>query len=265
MIDYLPFGATIARRAWDPVLEQWFWTTEVNAASSQNDKNTLIADFTVIPETGNEPGENEEVVILYRVTSEDGATFTYYYITVTDIVFNVTLIFDIYFCTGPTFASCTIASESANFASELVIITVKNFDTNGDSTVINVIDPQFYPTFSVINGLNNQMTQFYYTYSGMYRYSFGRNISGFYIFDLELPKDRYLNNQYDFTIEHQDFLLNDASNYIPGLTGKYFYIEAGTKNRTRRFNIYIRDHAEIQTAAPWGLFDFFRSWSNGDN
>lgn len=261
MIDYLPFGATISRRAWNPMTEQWFWTTEVNAASSQSAKNTLIADFTVIPETGNEPGDNEEVVILYRVTSENGQTFTYYYITVTDIVFNVTLIFDIYFCTGPTFASCTLASESANFANQLVIISVKNFDTNGDSTVANVIDPQFYPTFSVINGLNNQMTQFYYTYSGMYRYSFGRNISGFYIFDLELPKDRYLNNRYDFSIEHQDFLLNNASNYIPGLGGKYFYIEAGTKNRTRRFNIYIRDHAQIQTGAPWGLFDFFRSWS----
>jgi hypothetical protein len=261
MINYLPFGATISRRAWNSATQTWFWTTEVSESSSQSDKNQLIANFTVIPETGAEPTENEEVVILYRVTSEDGLTFTYYYVTVTDINFNVTIVFDIYFCTGVNIGTCTIASQSTAFSNQLVIITVKNLNTNGDSSVVNVVNPAFYPTFSIINSLNNQMTQFYYTFNGNYRYSFGRNISGFYLFDLELPKDRYLNDRYTYTIEHQDFLLNDASLYVPGLLGKYFYIEAGTKNRTRRFNIFIREQTTIQTSAPWGLFDFFRSWA----
>jgi hypothetical protein len=258
MIEYLPYGATIARYAYNGT--SWYWTTEVNAASSQEDKNTLIADFTVFPDTLLEPEEGEDVIIRYRVTSEDGLTFTYYNVTVTDINFNVTLIFDIYYCTGPGVETCTLASSSAQFANQLVIITVKNYDTNGDANTINVVDPDDYPTFSVINGLNNQMTQFYYTYSGQYRYSFGRNISGFYVFNLELPLDRYLNPRYEYTIEHQFYLLNDASDYIPGLPGKYFYIEAGTRNRTRRFNIFIRELSAPITTAPWGLFDFFRTW-----
>jgi|GEM_PF-4724736 len=165
---------------------------------------------------------------------------------------------------APGVETCTLASNSAQFANELVIITVKNYDTNGDANTINVINPADYPTFSVINGLNNQMTQFYYTYSGQYRYSFGRNISGFYVFNLELPLDRYLNPRYAYTIEHQFYLLNNASNYIPGLPGKYFYIEAGTRNRTRRFNIFIRELAAPITTAPWGLFDFFRTWGEED-
>lgn len=262
MIEYLPYGATIARYAHNGT--SWYWTTEVNAASSQEDKNTLIADFTRFPDTLEEPEEGEDVIIRYRVTSEDGLTFTYYNVTVTDINFNVTLIFDIYYCTGPGVETCTLASNSAQFANELVIITVKNYDTNGDSNTINVVNPADYPTFSVINGLNNQMTQFYYTYSGQYRYSFGRNISGFYVFNLELPLDRYLNPRYAYTIEHQFYLLNDASNYVPGLPGKYFYIEAGTRNRTRRFNIFIRELAAPITTAPWGLFDFFRTWGEED-
>lgn len=262
MIEYLPFGATISRYAHNGT--SFYWTTEVNAASSQADKNTLIADFTRFPDTLQEPEEGEDVIIRYRVTSEDGLTFTYYNITVTDINFNVTLIFDIYYCTGAGVETCTLASNSAQFANELVIITVKNYDTNGNSNTINVVNPADYPTFSVINSLNNQMTQFYYTYSGQYRYSFGRNISGFYVFNLELPLDRYLNPRYAYTIEHQFYLLNNASNYIPGLPGKYFYIEAGTRNRTRRFNIFIRELAAPITTAPWGLFDFFRTWGDED-
>jgi hypothetical protein len=262
MIEYLPFGASISRYAHNGT--SWYWTTEVNASSTQEDKNTLIADFTRFPDTLLEPDEGQDVVIRYRVTSEDELTFTYYYVTVTDINFNVTLIFDIYYCTGPGVETCTLAANSTEFANELVIITVKNFDTNGDSNIINVVNPIDYPSFSVINGLNNQMTQFYYTYSGQYRYSFGRNISGFYVFNLELPLDRYLNPRYAYTIEHQFYLLNNASNYVSGLPGKYFYIEAGTRNRTRRFNIFIRELAAPTTTAPWGLFDFFRTWGEDD-
>jgi len=104
---------------------------------------------------------------------------------------------------------------------------------------------------------------FYYTYSGSYRYSFGRNISGFYIFDIELPLDKYLNNLYTYNIEFSDYTLNDASNYVSYLDGKYFYIEYATKNRSRRFNVYIHPIESPNNNAPWGLFDFFRSW--GDN
>ncbi|MDP3129745.1 MAG: hypothetical protein Q8N15_00275, partial [Bacillota bacterium] len=107
-------------------------------------------------------------------------------------------------------------------------------------------------------------TQFHFTYDGDYRYSFGRNISGFYVFSVALPEDQYLNDLYTYEIEFSygldEYMLNNASGYVAGLDGKYFYIEASTRNRTRRFNIYIRAVAVPETDAPWGLFDFFRSW-----
>jgi hypothetical protein len=106
------------------------------------------------------------------------------------------------------------------------------------------------------------MTQFYFTHSGEYRYSFGRNISGFYVFDIELPLDKYLNDIYTYEIEFSDYTLHDASDYVSYLKGKYFYIEYATKNRSRRFNIYIREVTNPSTDAPWGLFDFFKSWGN---
>ncbi|MGD9909168.1 MAG: beta strand repeat-containing protein [Candidatus Izemoplasmatales bacterium] len=260
VLNYLPYGATIAKYAYNSTSSSWYWTDEVTAASTSEEKAVLLADFTKFADTGQEPGEGEEVVVLYRVTSEDGSNYTYYYVTVTDVVYNVTLIFDIYYCEDETNNACVLASESVDFANQLVIINVKNYDTNGDDTVVGVTNPADYPTFSTVNQLNNQMTQFYFTYSGDYRYSFGRNISGFYVFDIELPLDQYLNDMYTYDIVFSDYTLNDASNYVSYLEGKYFYIEYATKNRSRRFNVYIHPIASPSTDAPWGLFDFFRSW-----
>jgi len=48
------------------------------------------------------------------------------------------------------------------------------------------------------------------------------------------------------------------------LEGKYYYIGPSTKNRSRRFNVYIRDIGTVETDKPWGLFDFFRSWGDND-
>jgi len=264
MVDYLPYGASVSRRYYDTNTSSWAWTSEVTSTSTSLEQSVLLADFTVMPETGMEPLEGEEVVILYRVTSEDGMYETYYYVTVTDVTYNVTLIFDIYYCTDSTPESCTLASESAEFANQVVVINVRNLSTNGDSGVIGVTNPADYPTFSVVNAINNQMNQLYFTYSGDYRYSFGRNISGFYVFNIELPLDKYLNDMYTYEIQFLEYNLNDASNYVSTLEGKYFYIEYATKNRSRRFNVYIRPVETPSTAKPWGLFDFFSSWGNNN-
>ncbi|MDD3122699.1 MAG: hypothetical protein PHC62_04165 [Candidatus Izemoplasmatales bacterium] len=262
ILEYLPYGATIARYAYDMATTSWYWTDEINNDSSTAEKQVLLADFTIFPDTGLEPSEGNDVVVRYRVTSEDTSLFTYYYVTVTDITYNVTLLFDIYYCTDETQESCTLASNSVNFSNQLVIISVKNYNTNGDDTVIGVTNPADYPVFSEIEALNNQMTQFYLTYAGEYRYSFGRNISGFYVFDVELPLDKYLNDIYTYEIQFLDYSLHNASDYVSYLKGKYFYIEYATKNRSRRFNIFIREVTNPSTDAPWGLFDFFKSWGN---
>ncbi|MFA5007168.1 MAG: hypothetical protein WC509_06850 [Candidatus Izemoplasmatales bacterium] len=263
-LDYLPYGGSVARYAYNMGTSSWYWTAEVTAASTIGEQAVLLADYTIDPVTGMEPEEGTDLMVLYRVTAEDGLTHTYYYTTVTDVTYNVTLVFDVYYCTGAGVETCTLAKESAAFDNELVIITVRNFDTDGDDTVLNVTDPDDYPVFTAIQALNNRVTQFHYTYNGDYRYSFGRNISGFYVFSVALPQDQYLNALYEYEIEFSygldDYILYDASGYVAGLEGKYFYIEPSTRNRTRRFNIYIRSVAVPETGAPWGLFDFFRSW-----
>ncbi|MBN2877946.1 MAG: hypothetical protein JXL85_09885 [Bacilli bacterium] len=264
-LEYLPYGATISRHAYDFDTSSWYWTTEADADSEGSVLDELATSFTEFPDTGLEPGVDpldprEEVVIEYRVTAEDGITSVYYFITVTDVTYNLSIVFDIYYCTDETQGSCSLANESVDFSNELVIITVKNIDTNGDDTVWGVSDPDDFPTFSVVNELNNRMTQFYYTSDSEYNYKFGRNMAGFYTFSLELPLDIYLNDLYSYDIEFGEYYLNDASDYVSGLDGKYFYIEYATSIRTRRFNIYIHPIAEPETGAPFGLFDFFKSW-----
>ena len=265
-LDYLPFGATISRYAYDTNTLSWYWTPEADANSDGSILSQLATDYTMFPDTMTEPEEGEEVVVEYRVTAEDGVTQVYYYITVTDVTYNVSIVFDIYYCTDATQGSCVLANQSVDFSNQQVIIDVKNLSTNGDDSVYGVTNPADFPTFSELvdvdgnNGLNNKMVQFYYTSGSDYRYKFGRNMAGFYTFDVELPRDQYLNNLYTYEIEYGEYYLNDASNYISDLQGKYYYIEYATTNRTRRFNIYIREIDNPSTDVPYGLFDFIKSW-----
>ena len=250
---FLPVGATIERREWDSVNSVWVWTSD------------LSANFTVDPQTGVEPGlTDDKVRIRYRVVSEDLTNTVYYDISVTDVVFNVTFLFDIYYCaTGPT-GSCVLAKDSNEFNESLVIINVQNILTNGQKIAVDD-DPANYPTFSEVTGLENKMTQFFYTDSPDYRYRFSRNKSFFYNFSLELPLDEYLNDIYDYDIKIDiatlTYELNDASDYVPELQGKYFYIQDSINLRTRRFNVYIYPKETPETNKPFGLFDFFRTWS----
>lgn len=250
--NFLPDGATIERRSWDDVNQVWVWT------------NDLSANFTIDPVTGIEPAPNEDkVTIRYRVISEDGLNMVYYDISVTDVVYNVTFIFDIYYCQNGIGGTCVLAQDSLDFNQELVIINIQNLLTNGEKLAVGE-NPAEYPGFSEVLGLENKMTQFFYTDSPDYHYRFSRNKSYFYNFSVELPLDEYLNDIYAYDIEFvsgtQSYMLNDASDYVEGLQGKYFYIEDSINLRTRRFNIYIYPTVE-SSEKPYGLFDFFRTWS----
>jgi hypothetical protein len=266
MLDYLPYGATISRHAYDQNTSSWYWTDEANANSSGAVLDQLSTNFTVYPDTGLEPNEGDVVKIQYRVTAEDGLTSVFYYISVTDITYNLTIVFDIYYCTGAGEETCTLAEDSVDFNNELVIVTVKNLDTNGDYETLSSEDPADFPSFTTINALNNRMTQFFYTSIADYDYKFGRNMSGFYAFDIELQLDQYLNDLYTYEIKFGDEYLNDFADLETtwgtplDINGKYFYIGASVTMRTRRFNIYIREVTVPETDAPFGLFDFFKSW-----
>lgn len=261
-LDFLPYGGTVSRYAYDQNTTSWYWTDEADANSDEATLSQLIADYTVFPDTLQEPQEGEEVMVKFRVKAEDGLSSVYYYITVTDITFNLSIVFDIYYCTDETEGSCVLAEESVDFTDELVIITVKNLATDGDDTVSGVTIPDNFPTFTTITALNNRMNQFHYIYDVDYEYKFGRNMAGFYTFEVELPLDQYLNDLYTYEIEYGDHYLNDASDYVTDLEGKYYYIEYATHNRTRRFNIFIRAIDSPTVDAPYGLFDFFKSWFN---
>lgn len=249
---FLPVGATIEKREWDSVNSVWLWTSD------------LSANFTVDPQTGLEPGPTDDKVrIRYRVVSEDLTNTVYYDISVTDVIFNVTFLFNIYYCVdGPT-GTCVLAEDSLEFNQELVIINIQNILTDGQKLSVGD-DPANYPTFTQVTGLENRTIQFFYTENPDYRYRFSRNKSYFYNIAAELPLDEYLNDLYDYSIEFSigtiDYELNDASDYVAGLQGKYFYIQDSVNLRTRRFNIYIYPKETPETDKPFGLFDFFKTW-----
>ena len=261
MLDYLPLGATVAR--YDPTRTDWssngYYSPEVNNLSTEQEKGVLAADFTEVV------GE-DNIFVRYRVTSEDGNSQVYYNIKVNDITYNVTLIFDIYYCDDQDV--CVLASSTSEFT-EVVQINVYNLyvhpknstfaDPNPDEN-----NPLYYPTFDRVSGEYNSMTQFVYTDGTDYNYRFGRNRAGFYIFEVVLPYDQYLNDMYTYEIDFTTFTLDDVGDLTfaseKDYNGKYYYITYSEANRTRRFDIKIY-RADVTGDKPFGLFDFFRTWS----
>ncbi|HQN74889.1 MAG TPA: hypothetical protein PK160_02510 [Bacillota bacterium] len=231
----------------------------VSRVSTEEQKGVLAADFTEIV-------GDDNIFIRYRVTSEDGGSQVYYNIKVNDITYNVTLIFDIYYCDDQDV--CVLAKNTSEFT-EVVQINVYNLYVHAkDSTFTNPNpdenNPLYYPTFSRVSGEYNSMTQFVYTDASDYNYRFGRNRAGFYIFEVVLPYDQYLNDMYTYEIEFTTFTLDDVDDLTftssKDYNGKYYYITYSEANRTRRFDIKIY-RADITGNKPFGLFDFFRSWS----
>ncbi|MCF7924686.1 MAG: hypothetical protein K9L64_06270, partial [Candidatus Izimaplasma sp.] len=252
--ETLPLGATISKGTWNGL--SWDWTNEVGEDSL--DKSLLNANFT---------SDDTQVFIRYRVTSEDGENVVYYDISVIDVVYNVTFIFDIYYCSDGTQATCVLAKDSIDFNDELVVINLQNISTDG-TYIAGVTDPADYPSFTEVTEVDNKIIQFYYPASDGYRYRFGRNKSLYYTFNVDLPLDQYLNDLYTFDIEfvigENSYFLNDASENVSGLQGKYFYIEQSIHMRTRTFNIYIYPIDNPTADMPYGLFEFIRSWGNND-
>ncbi|MDY0023855.1 MAG: lamin tail domain-containing protein [Candidatus Izemoplasmatales bacterium] len=255
ILDYLPLGATISR--WDTTTSDW--TAEVSDSSTDLEKSVLAADYTEIV-------GNENIAIKYRVKSEDGNSEVYYYISVNDILYNVTLIFDIYYCDDQEV--CVLAKSTEDFT-EVIQINVYNLyidsnDMSGVNPAYSENNPLYYRTFSKVSGLYNSMSHYIYTDSTNYNYRFGRNRSGFYIFEVILPIDEYLNEMYTYEIMIDGYTLDDLDDLTYtsniNLNGKYYYIDFSENNRTRRFDIKI-SRTTVSGDKPFGLFDYFRTWS----
>ncbi|TVP96695.1 MAG: hypothetical protein EA374_00775, partial [Acholeplasmatales bacterium] len=255
-LEFLPRGATIARQVFpieDPSRD---WTEEVDLSSPAALKAQLATDFTLLPDTGAEPTEEEDVIITYRVTSEDGQNEVFYHITVVDIVFNVSLIFEVVY-DHPTLG--LLDAADSELLGKTMLISVINFDT--DIEVTNIIRPTVadFPVFTDIITINTRANMFYTANTQDYRYRFGRNISGFFGFTVDLPQDPQ-GNDYTYEIFFNNDPLNPVADYVNGREGFYFYINGGTRNRTRRFTVVVTSlNTTVDTG--WGLDDYFRSWA----
>lgn len=266
----IPVGATIER--YDSA--SGTWTTDLYA-------NFIGED------------ENKDCIILYRITSEDGLSTVYYHITTTDILYNLTLRFTIYYRDGN--GNIMLADDANSpIKNSTVVITVRNYvlkqsidaytkNIEGNHTTYPLEPTTDNPTgiTGEINGVNNQTTLFYRPHSlSDYLYTFGRNLSGCYGFSIVSPiyngttggklvnGERYTYDIYfkgvadgtggvQYPWETDDYILpnlDDTGVY----DGKYFFIENSLRNRIRNFAIVI--NAETGDG-DWGLTDDTTTWN----
>ncbi|MDY0075129.1 MAG: hypothetical protein RBR75_04590, partial [Acholeplasmataceae bacterium] len=217
-LNYLPSGATIARK-----LSDGSYSAEVDGPEDP-DIAGLAADFT----SQEGVSETDDIIITYRVTSEDGLHQVYYHITVTDVTYNVSYIFDVIY-EGNALKPSLIGS--------VIVINVRNMNTNLPVTDTIVTE---LPQFSEVLVYTNSTNLMYMLGFDTYKFRFGRNKSGYFSFNVSiLDSDNYI---YDVKIELNgtdelqtisDLDVNSSDN------GKYYYINSSTKNRTRNFVITI--------------------------
>lgn len=264
-LDFLPPGAKISRKHYNSVSD-YYWTTPVDKYSDPALISTLLTDFTVYPDTkleygaedrGNDGIEDDDILITYKVISESTTSgeptkIIYYHISVIDIVYNVSMVFTVNY------------DESANdLKGNPLLINVQNFNTNlpWGETVIN--DPALFPEFSSITLVNNKVNLFYLENIANYKFRFGRNMSGFYSFDVILPQAEtgyVYKYKIEYTTSTSTYELYDTSVRVSGVSGKYYYINYGEKNRTRNFTITISKVVGASDPS-WGIIDDYNSWS----
>ena len=237
--------------------------------------------------------ENKDCIILYRITSEDGLSNVYYHITTTDILYNLTLRFTIYYRDAG--GNIMLADDdNSPIKDSTVVITVRNYELKQSIDAYTKIIEGNHTTYPLepttdnptgitgeINGVNNQTTLFYRPHSlSDYLYTFGRNLSGCYGFSIVSPiyngttggklvnGERYTYDIYfkgvadgadgvQYPWATDDYILpnlDDTGVY----DGKYFFIENSLRNRIRNFAIVI--NAETGDG-DWGLTDDTTTWN----
>jgi len=117
------------------------------------------------------------------------------------------------------------------------------------------------PVFTEVISYDNSTNLLYMIGFDNYKFRFGRNKSGFFSFNVRvLDPEGYI---YDVEIELDGTTaLDDVMDFDPlsNDPGKYYYINASTKNRTRYFTITI-SNARI-APRDYGFTDDVPSWDN---
>lgn len=220
-LNHLPLGATIARK-----LSNGSYTVGVSGVDDPN-VGVLAADFTA-----SETGGDVDIIITYRVTSENGLNNVFYHITVTDITYNVSYIFDVVYQGN---------ALRPNLDGIVVVINVRNMTTNlpvGDTVVTEL------PAFSTVTGYTNSTNLMYMIGYPNYKFRFGRNKSGYFSFNVRVLDPNGYTYKFKIELNGTDEL-NDIRDYDVNSNdpGKYYYINSSTKNRSRSFVITIYDAA----------------------
>lgn len=252
---FLPFGATIQR--YDP--------------KSGNFVDNLYDDFT-----GSEIDELK--VVHYRVTSEDGQQTVDYFITVTDIKYNVTLRFEIYY-EMPNGTIIDAKAATSPIRNNVLLISMKNYNLSGFATT----GPTVYDFPEGIN--ESHFTEidiqaslyFFITDDENLIYRFGRSSSGAYNFNLftpryvgpqtetQTPGERYHYEMYimpagvtDWKIDA--YKLPDMDTVAEGFSGLYYFVYNPTADPiTRTLAIVIKPTTQDK---KWGLYDEYASWDD---
>jgi len=264
----IPLGSTIER-----LDEDGNWTTDLEA--------------NYLGEEEDSSGELKDVVVTYRIISEDLVNTVYYHVTARDVLYNLTLRFTIYYQLPN--GECIDASDANSpINNRVVLIIVRNYalketDENGQTIEYAKGDDGSYPYVATednkggitdyITGMNNQSTLFYAPCDlTKYTYTFGRNLSGCYGFSIVTPiyegetTGELINGErynYEIYLKQEDDWYQE-SNLLPNLDlngkydGKYFFIENSHRNRIRNFAIVITPKTVDES---WGLTDNDTTWN----
>lgn len=272
----LPIGATIQR------------ITRDDTGNETGRYDDLYANYLGVDD-GN--GDYITKPIIYEIVSEDGLNKVYYYISVSDLLYNLTLRFNIYFRTADN--KIVKASDSSSLIKDnIVVINVVNYELDSNTTYtqgtngeypFETIDNEGNSTVTIkdyIVGKYNQSTLFYAPVNeSKYLYTFGRNRSGCYKFNVITPiyngtaSEKLVNGaRFNYDIYFGKLTDNDSNGIYDTPTGKqlpdfdntkdyvgkYFFIDESTRNRIRYFSIII----DCSTGDDsWGLTDDDSTWN----
>ena len=181
----VPYGATILRY--------------IGNGLAENDQYNASL-WTDILETDYVGFDDSETVVVYMVTSEDESNRVFYHITATDIDYNLTLRFVIYYEYEDAFGNLQriLANDSNSpIKNQVVLISLRNLkmrdldlsEAGKFLTTGNFVDDFPEIESSDIVGINNQSSLYYFIgQSHLINYRFGRNSTGIYNFSIVAPK-----------------------------------------------------------------------------
>ena len=272
-----PYGATIYKYVGTGNPE----TDQFDTSNTSKWSTTLEADFV---------GQDDEVIlVVYMVVSENGTERVFYHITVEDIEYNLTLRFSIYYEYEDEFGALQripANDPSSPIKNSVVLISLRNlkmrtlsveeqglFLTSGPlvsnfPTVLN----------SDIEGYNNQSSLYYFVgMSSTINYRFGRNTTGIYNFNIITPKyqgvatedltpgqryhyEMYMNLYGETNYYQEKYHLPWMSQRDINMGGIFYAISSPSSNPISRELVIVIKNT---TQKPWwGLYDDYTSWDD---